>query len=146
LLLFATNLIAISMAGAVIFLLLGFRPTPHERERQRRFRQGLVVSLVLLVAVSIPLGLLLVQTVRDGQRQQTVNQVLTREAPAMGATLVDTELERDGKGFQVVATFFAPQPPDRNTVKLLQDELSREIGAPVRLELVVVPVARVPAE
>lgn len=145
-LLFATNLIAISMAGAVIFLLLGFRPTPHERERQRRFRQGLAVSLVLLVAISIPLGLLLVQTVRDGQRQQTVNQVLAREAPALGASLADTELERDGKGFQVVATFFAPQPPTRSTVKRLQDELSREIGAPVSLEIVVVPVARVPAE
>ncbi len=146
LLLFTTNLIAISLAGAIVFLLLGFRPAPNERERQRRFQQGLAVSLALLLAISVPLGIFLVQTVRDGQRQQTVSEVLTREASAAGATLADFDLQRDGKGFRVEATLYAPSPPDRSTVRDIQSELSRAVGAPVRLEVVVIPVARVPAE
>ena len=146
LLLFITNLVAISMAGAAVFLLLGFRPTPDERERQRRFRQGLVVSLVLLLVISVPLGLFLVKTVRDGQRQQAVSEVLRQEAPIIGATLANSTMRREEEGFHIVATFYAPQPPDRNTVKRIQNELSRAIGAPVRLEIIVVPVARVPAE
>lgn len=146
LLLFVTNLIAISMAGAVVFLLLGFRPTPDERERQRRFRQGLAVSVVLLLVISVPLGFFLVRTVRDGQRQRTVTGRLTQEAPAMGAVLVDSAIDHEPGGFHVVATLYAPQPPDRRTVKRIQDDLSRAIGAPVRLEFVVIPVARVPAE
>ena len=146
LLLFVTNLIAISLAGAIVFLLLGFRPTPDERERQRRFRQGLAVSLVLLLAISVPLGFFLVQTVRDGQRQQAVSEALTREAPAMDAILVDFEVDREDGSFQVVATYYAPKPPDRSTVKRIQGALSGAIGAPVRLEVIVVPVARVPAE
>jgi uncharacterized hydrophobic protein (TIGR00271 family) len=146
LLLFVTNLIAISVAGAIVFLLLGFHTFPDERERRRHFRQALAVSLVLVLVVSIPLAFFLVKTVRDGQRQQTVTQILTREAEALGATLVDAPVERQAKGFHVVATLYAPQTPDRSTVRRIQDELSRAVRAPVSLEIVVVPVARVPAE
>jgi hypothetical protein len=64
----------------------------------------------------------------------------------MGAVLVDSAIDREADGFHVVATLYAPQPPDRRTVKRIQDDLSRAIGAPVRLEFVVIPVARVPAE
>jgi uncharacterized hydrophobic protein (TIGR00271 family) len=146
LLLFVTNLIAISMAGAMVFLLLGFHPMSDEQERQRRFRQGLAVSLLLLLVIAVPLAFFLVETVRDGQRRQAVSEVLMRETPAMGATLVDMNIEPEANGFHVVVTLYAPQPPDRNMVKRIQDELSRAIRAPVRLEIVVVPVARVPAE
>jgi len=146
LLLFITNWVAISLAGAVVFLLLGFRPAPDERERQRRFWQGLAVSLTLLLAISIPLGVFLAQTVREGQRQQAVAEVLTRQARGLGATLADFDLQREGRSFYVEATLYAPSPPDRNAVKGMQNALSQAIGAPVRLEVVVIPVARVPAE
>lgn len=145
-LLFVTNLIAISLAGAVVFMLLGFRPMSDERERQRNFRRGLAVSLVLLVVISVPLGFLLVKTVRDGQLQDAVSEVLMQHAPTQGATLMDTTIQREEAGFYVVATFYAPQAPDRSTVKEIQDQLGRAIRAPVRLEIVTVPVARVPAE
>jgi uncharacterized membrane protein len=145
LLLFSTNLIAISMAGAVVFLLLGFRPT-EERERQRRFRQGLAASLVLLLAVSVPLGLFLVSTVRENQRQQAVARVLSQEARTADARLVEFEIQPQGSGFYVVATFYAPRPPDRSTVTRIQGELTRSLEVPVRLEILVVPIARVPAD
>jgi uncharacterized hydrophobic protein (TIGR00271 family) len=146
LLLFTTNLVAISLAGAVIFLLLGFHPAADERERQRRFWQGLAATLALLLAISIPLGFFLVQTIRDGQRQQEVSRVLEEEAPAINAQLESFDVEHIGKTFQVTATFYAPSPPDRNTVKDMQSALSRAIGAPVHLEVVVIPVARVTAD
>jgi uncharacterized hydrophobic protein (TIGR00271 family) len=146
LLLFVTNLVAISMAGVIVFLLLGFRPTSDERERQRRLWQGLAMSLVLLLVISVPLGYFFVQTVRDGQRREAVSAVLNKEAPAMSATLVESTIAREAEGFHVVATFYAPQPPDRTTVERIQSELATAIGSPVRLEVVVIPVARVPAQ
>ncbi len=145
LLLFITNLIAISLAGAVIFLLLGFRPTPEEKERQRRLRQGLAVSLALLLLISIPLGIFLVKTVRDGQRQQVVSEVLAREVSAVGAELVDSDVQREARVTRVVATLYARTPPNGVTVRRIQDALSDAIGAPVDLEFVVIPAARVPA-
>jgi uncharacterized membrane protein len=146
LLLFITNLIAISLAGAVTFLLLGFRPTPEEKERQRRLRQGLAVSLALFLVISIPLGFFLVNTVRDSQRQQVVSEVLAREVSAVGAELVDSDMQREASVLRVVATLYAPTPPNRVTVKHIQDALSDAIGAPVDLEFVVVPASRVPAK
>jgi uncharacterized hydrophobic protein (TIGR00271 family) len=145
-LLFVTNLIAISLAGAIVFLLLGFYPTPDEKERQRRLWQGLGVSVALLLVISVPLGLFLVETVRDGQRQQVVRQVLAQEVPALNAVLVETDIQSEANGFHVVVTLYAPEPPDQDTVKGIQNKLTRAVGEPVRLELVVVPVARVPAE
>jgi len=147
LLLFTTNLIAISLAGAVVYLLLGFRPVSDERERQRNFRRGLAVSLVLLVVISVPLGFLLAKAVRDSQRQEAVTEILMQQAPVLGnATLVDTSIEQEDTGFHIVGTFYAPQAPDRTTVQEIQDQLGQAIRAPVRLEIVVVPVALVPAE
>lgn len=146
LLLFFTNLIAISLAGAIVFLLLGFRPAPDEPERQRRLRQGLAVSLALLLVISVPLGFFLVKAVRDGQRQQAISELLAQETFAIGAVLVDSDTQREVEGFRVVATIYAPKPPDKSTVKRIQSALSRAIGAPVRLELIVVPIARVPAD
>jgi hypothetical protein len=64
----------------------------------------------------------------------------------MGATLVESNIQREAEGFHVVATYYAPQPPDRTTAKHIQTQLSRNIGAPVRLEIIVIPVSRVPAE
>jgi len=75
-----------------------------------------------------------------------VSEVLMQRAPAQGAMLVDTTIQREGTGFYVVATFYAPQAPDRSTVKEIQDQLGRAIQSPVRLEIVVIPIARVPAE
>lgn len=54
LLLFATNLAAIVVAGAATFLLLGFRP-PARVERDDQTRFGLRVALMAMVLVSIPL-------------------------------------------------------------------------------------------
>jgi uncharacterized hydrophobic protein (TIGR00271 family) len=145
LLLFITNLVSISLAGAIVFLLLGFRPT-EARERRRRFRQGLAVSVVLLLAISIPLGFFLVNTIQDGRRQRVVSQVLTQEAVTLGGRLVESSIEENEGLYSVMATFYAPKPPDRTTVKCIQDELSQEIRAPVHLEVVVVPVAEVTAD
>jgi uncharacterized membrane protein len=145
-LLFTTNLIAISLAGAIVFLLLGFRPAPDERERQRRFWQGLAFSLALLLAISVPLGFFLVQTVQEGQRQQIISEILTRETQAANTTLLDFETQHQAKSFYVMARVYAPQPLSREAVKHIQNELSRGIRSPVRLEVVVIPVAYIPAE
>jgi uncharacterized hydrophobic protein (TIGR00271 family) len=145
LLLFITNLISISLAGAIVFLLLGFRPA-EERERQRRFRQGLAVSVVLLLAISVPLGFFLVNTVQDGRRQRVVSEILTQEALTLGGRLVESSIQQLDGEFSVMATYYAPKPPDRTTVKRVQDELSQAIRAPVHLEVVVVPIAQVTAD
>ncbi|NIV34594.1 MAG: DUF389 domain-containing protein, partial [Anaerolineae bacterium] len=52
LLLFITNLVAISGAGGMVFLWLGFRPLPGKETRRRIFQGGVTGTILLLVAVT----------------------------------------------------------------------------------------------
>jgi uncharacterized hydrophobic protein (TIGR00271 family) len=146
LLLFVTNLTAITLAGTVVFLLLGFRPGSNERERQQQLWRGLAVSLALVVLVAIPLEVFLAQTVREARQRQVATEVLKQESIAIGAELVDVDVQRYGQDLRVTATLYARTTPDRNTTRSIQSELTRAIARPVHLELVVIPVARVPAD
>ncbi|HBY93498.1 MAG: DUF389 domain-containing protein [Ardenticatenaceae bacterium] len=55
-LLFGTNLVAISFAAAVIYLMLGFFPQAEERKRHTILRRGFFASLALLFVVTLPLA------------------------------------------------------------------------------------------
>jgi len=66
LVLFLANLVAISAAGGLVFLWLGFRPTPGRQKHKRVFRSGVLGMVALLVAVSAVLGVFL-QSADDQQ-------------------------------------------------------------------------------
>lgn len=58
LLLFATNVVAIIAAGGLVLLLVGFRPPQTRKGSTRIFQRGVATTILLLVAISIPLGIL----------------------------------------------------------------------------------------
>ncbi|MCK4961019.1 MAG: DUF389 domain-containing protein, partial [Anaerolineales bacterium] len=76
--LFITNLIAITLAGSVTLLLLGFRPTARAK-REARLRLGLVVSLVLFIVITISLGVVFVRSAQESRIHQKIDQVLAHE-------------------------------------------------------------------
>jgi uncharacterized hydrophobic protein (TIGR00271 family) len=65
LLLFTTNLIAIVFAASVVFLLLGVRP-PVGEQSNRWFRQGVIVTGLSLLVVSLPLAFFALEIGREG--------------------------------------------------------------------------------
>ena len=69
LLLFTTNLIAIIVAGILVFVVLGMRPPP-DRAREQNFRRGLALGLVMLVLITVPLIWPNIRS-RQQARQQT---------------------------------------------------------------------------
>jgi uncharacterized hydrophobic protein (TIGR00271 family) len=83
LLLFLTNLIAISAAGGLIFLVLGFRPELGVRSRARVFKGGVTSVVVLLLAVTVPLGLLTINSLHEASLNRTIQQVLEEEVAVM---------------------------------------------------------------
>ena len=64
LLLFLTNLVAISAASAIIFLLFGFRPTA-ETARINIVQRGVIGTIVLLALVAVTLSVLTFRLVRQ---------------------------------------------------------------------------------
>lgn len=93
LLLFFTNLIAISAAGGLVFLWLGFRPELEKQSRARVFTGGVVGVGLLLLAVTVPLGVLTADSLREASFRRTLQKTLDEEVAAMGQVeLVDWEI------------------------------------------------------
>jgi uncharacterized hydrophobic protein (TIGR00271 family) len=146
LLLFSTNLVAISAAGGMVFLWLGFRPIPGQESRARVFQGGILGTIVLLVAVTIPLGILTAQSVRDAILNRELTRAIQSEVSAMGGVHLES--------WQVL-----PAPPNDNSIHLLivvrsprdityeevvdlQERIAGQLQRPVALQLSVIPTTR----
>lgn len=139
-LLFITNLIAITLAGSVTLLLLGFRPTPRA-ERKVRLRYGLMVSLALLAVIAIPLGLVFVDSVQESRLRRTIDHVLHLQLEEVrGLEVVDFTFDDRGEKLEVSATVYARSPVTEKFVELARDQLSQALNRPVYLHLMSIPV------
>ncbi len=139
-LLFTTNLIAITLAGSVTLILLGFRPAAGE-EREARLRLGLVTSIVLLVAITVPLAVVFIDAVQESTASQRIDQVFNEQFgadPSIDIISLDFELERDQ--VEIWATLNARQPTSIKLAETMQSELREALNRDVELHLITVPV------
>ena len=138
--LFITNLIAITLAGSVTLLLLGFRPTARAK-REARLRLGLVVSLVLFIVITISLGVVFVRSAQESRIHQKIDQVLAHEF----GTTSDFEIagfvfEVQDDQVDVSATVYARRPVSAELAETTRDRLTEALGYPVHLNLMSIPV------
>jgi uncharacterized hydrophobic protein (TIGR00271 family) len=139
-LLFITNLIAITLAGSVTLLLLGFRPTARA-EREVHLRYGLVVSIALLAVIAIPLGVVFVDSVQESHLRRTIDHVLHLQLEqATGLEVVDFTFDDRGDQLQVSATVYARSPVTERLVEVARDQLSQALNRPVSLHLMSISV------
>jgi uncharacterized hydrophobic protein (TIGR00271 family) len=139
-LLFTTNLIAIMLAGSITLILLGFRPAAGE-EREARLRLGLVTSIVLLVAITIPLAIVFIDAVQESTVSQRVDQVFSNQFendPNIDIVSLDFDIKREN--VEVWATLNTRQPATRDMAEKLQAELIDTLNRQVELHLILVPV------
>jgi uncharacterized hydrophobic protein (TIGR00271 family) len=140
LLLFSTNLIAITLSGSVVLLLLGFRPTPRA-ERAARLRMGLAASVILLVLISVPLAAVFVNSVQESQTRRLINQIVLK------AVEDDPDLEVGEVAFReaddaldVTVTFYAQEELSQAFMSELMAELSNALDQPMHLQLRRIPI------
>jgi uncharacterized hydrophobic protein (TIGR00271 family) len=141
-LLFLTNLVAISAAAGLVFLWLGFRPIPGQQARAQVFHRGVLGTIALLVAVSVPLGILSAQSLRAAALQREVQGALADELEVMDAIEWDSDWqmteENDGTLNLEVWVRSRRSVAHREVVEL-QENLAGRLGRPVSLVLSVIP-------
>ncbi len=93
-LLFITNLAAIIVAAAAIFLLVGFRP-PVRIERGQQAQHGLTLALVALLIVSVVLIFVSVVTSRTEKTSATITTMIDSAFPPETAVVLDIQITRD---------------------------------------------------
>ncbi len=141
-LLFITNIASISMAGAIVFILLGVHPSTWRPEAQQRIRRGLVSVTFLLLIIAIPLGVIMLGAIQDTAQERTVHQLLHQHLATASSELVHLEIEHDNTGMIIAATVRSSTTIDHETVDQLVAQLTAQLEQPVHLEVVVLPTIR----
>jgi uncharacterized membrane protein len=142
-LLFITNLVAIVLAGSVTLLLLGFRPA-ERGDQTERLRQGLVVSLVLLIIISIPLAIVFVRSVEQSKLHRTVQQVISQEIEAdPHLELLAFESERVDGQVEISIRLYAQDIPESSQVDIWRELLSKTLEEPVHITVVSIEAIKI---
>lgn len=137
-----TNLIAITLCGSVVLLLLGFRPT-RRRERAARLRVGLLATSLLLVVISVPLALVFIDSIQESSiRSQIEQTVLDSLAGYDSVELMEVDFSHDTQGLLVTLTVESTRVTDDALGDQLLEALAEDLDTHVRLELTTIHVDR----
>jgi uncharacterized hydrophobic protein (TIGR00271 family) len=142
LLLFLTNLSAIVITGGLVFLFFGFRPDPGRRFRV--FGRGMVGVIALLLAVSVILTILSLDSFQQTMLRREIQATLTTEIDAMdGVTLGTWELSRAGGDTVYLEVWLqATHELSASDARHFQLALAEHLQRPVALGLSVIPTTQ----
>jgi uncharacterized membrane protein len=141
-LLFLANIAAISLAGVIVFVLLGVRSQTWQLEAHRRIRRGLIGFVLLVLVIAIPLGIIMGGIVQRANTRNEIRQVLTERLDTQDRALVDFEHQTQQERLLVVATVRSIDTLQEPAVDDIADALRAHLGRPVTLEVVTLPVVR----
>ena len=123
-LLFLTNIVSISLAGAAVFAWLGLRP-----RREVHTRRQVVISLVVLGLLAFPLASTFIDVVETGEQASTTRDVL--ETYFSEADVVEVQLHGD----DVTATVVSDQIITRSQVVEVESILERKLDRDITLRI-----------
>jgi uncharacterized hydrophobic protein (TIGR00271 family) len=142
LLLFLTNFAAISFAGIVVFVLLGFRPA-HLDVRWHRLPQSLLVSAALVLVVTVPLVILTLRFVGEAQLAHEVRQVVAEKLQVLpDIQLVTVDVKSDNSTLNLAVTVRTSRQPVYAQVVALQAAIASELQRPIAMQLIVIPITK----
>jgi uncharacterized hydrophobic protein (TIGR00271 family) len=141
-LLFLANIAAISLAGVIVFILLGVRSQTWQPETTRRIRRGLIGFALLVLIIAIPLGIIMAGIVRHADTRQEIREVLTESMVARDSQLVEFEHQVQQDQLLVVATVRSVEPLPGSAADEIASSLRERLNRPVTLEVVTLPVVR----
>lgn len=145
LLLFTTNFIAISTATALMFLLLGFRPTATQKDRRTMQVRSVRVALLLLALISLLLLSFTYELLQERRREGLINDVVKQQLMDVADAHLDSSpgitFSEDDEGATVLTLNVVAQserPLTYFTVKNLQEAIGATLqneGVLDKLEL-----------
>ncbi len=139
LLLFVTNLAAISFSAMVTFATMGF--SPKRTSENGRVSQSVSISLILVLAISIPLIFFAVNTLNEANIfNQTRNAILEGVSNYTDAMLVDLKITADGETKNIEAVLRTSRELSHTEVVALQSHIADRLHKTVALELVTIPM------
>jgi uncharacterized hydrophobic protein (TIGR00271 family) len=143
LLLFLTNLITISAASTIVFLLFGFRPG-EETERINILRRGGTAAIALLLIVAVTLGVLTYRLVSQVRFNQDVRAAVAAEVSQLDqAEVDDIKIEPLARGdIHLEVAIRSPRSVSYEQTVAIQKGIAQRINRTVSLLLTVIPTTQ----
>ena len=139
LLLYVTNLTAISFSAMLTFATMGFGP--KRASDNEKVSQSVSVTLILVLAVSIPLGLFALNSLKEARIfNQARNAIIEGVSGYTEAMLVDLKITSEGETKKLDAVLRTSRPLSHAEVVALQSHIADRLQEPVALELVNIPM------
>ncbi len=142
-LLYITNTVSIAGAGGLVFLLVGFRPYIWSRVRLRVFWRGVVGMTLLLLLVLVPLVWLTQENIAEARLRRALDDAVRSavdDVVAGGILVGYTWDEEDNGAIRLDVQLQAQRSLSYREVTQLQDAIAAQLGRPVGLKIVVIPV------
>ncbi len=149
LLLFITNMVAISAAAALVFLFLGFGPEPEATTRQARvFRSGMAGTIILLGLIFVILATVTATTLRAAALRRAVATALQQEAGRWaGVQVAEWQIvSNTANRLELDVTLRSADEIDDEEAVALRAGLTQRLGRKIHLTLSVLPVRQLTPE
>jgi uncharacterized hydrophobic protein (TIGR00271 family) len=121
-LLLITNLTGMVLSGAFTFLLMGFSPF-------KIAKKGLLISLIIVLTISIPLGYGFYQVVKENRIVNSINQTKVNELLIKNVKIVDKE------PLKLYIVIVAKAQPSNEELTQVKSEIEKRLNRKVDLEI-----------
>jgi uncharacterized hydrophobic protein (TIGR00271 family) len=146
-LIFSANLVAIVATSGFVFIWMGFRPQPGNRERTTTQRRGFSAFGVLLALITIPFVLFTSRSIRDAQVERAIKSIIVSEVgqlPGGEISQWNYHVGEDGT-LNLDLTVRVRNTVTYESAREIQERIASELGRPVALSLEMIPVQRLRA-
>jgi len=148
-LLFSANIIAIIFASIVIFNLYGFKNRQGSQSEEgvlsRRIGRSIVYPVMLLVLVSIPLTLFMVNSVQDNQTRNVVRSTIEENIGKIvpGGEIVTLTSQKAAGKYVVDVVIRSTKPFTSENIRGIENELEYKLTLPVVVNADIVLVQQI---
>jgi uncharacterized membrane protein len=136
---FFTNFVAITFSAIVMFALLGF--IPNKVKKSKNLSRSVVVSAIMMLVIAIPLAILSWNTVSSARLNRRASSVIMDNLPnSVQPQLVDLVINSIGDKRDLTITLRMVRELSPSEAFLLRDALADQLGNPVTLQIVTLPM------
>jgi uncharacterized hydrophobic protein (TIGR00271 family) len=134
-LLFITNLVAIIISAATVFILMGYRPHEADEKGHLKLRYRIAISALVLAVLSIPLVQTLRRAVGQVRIRSDVVRILDSTFSTEHSSIDDLRITRRGEELQVRATVRTTEYFDQQKIFGAEERLRGAFGPETQLEV-----------
>jgi len=136
---FSTNFVAIVFSAIITFALLGFGP--NKVKKSKNLSRSVLVSAIMMLIIAIPLAILAWNTISATRLNIRATDVILKNLPvSVQPQLVDLVANSVGDKKDLTVTLRMVRELTPSEALLLRDALADQLGIPVTLQIVTLPM------